>query len=153
MIVFAGKLSEECKKFTQKQYTNGFRLVWILTNILWSVLITIVALCWDRIIFLFFIVLIPFLILLYPFSCRMHSRIEIAEDYLSVDFYGEYSQVQDMMDVKQVLDMGDWYYITFYFPHKSRSFVCQKDLIIEGTIEEFEALFEDKLVRKENVNN
>ena len=35
-----------------------------------------------------------------------------------------------------------------YFPSQWSNCICQKDLIIEGTIEEFEKLFEDKIVRK-----
>ena len=46
--------------------------------------------------------------------------------------------------------MGDFYKIYFYFPHKSNLFVCQKDLIIKGTKEEFEELFSAKIMRKKN---
>ena len=38
--------------------------------------------------------------------------------------------------------------IFFIFPYKSQRFVCQKDLLVQGTIEEFEAVFEGKIVRK-----
>ena len=52
-----------------------------------------------------------------------------------------------MIDVKKVRDYGNFYYLTFYFPYKDGYFVCQKDLLVEGTLEEFEKLFEDKLER------
>ena len=41
-----------------------------------------------------------------------------------------------------------YYKIFFIFPYKSQRFVCQKDLLVQGTIEEFEAVFEGKIVRK-----
>lgn len=54
--------------------------------------------------------------------------------------------------VKKVIDMGDWYYIIFKFGDISNSWICQKDLIKKGTIEEFEKLFEDKIIRENKKN-
>ena len=55
---------------------------------------------------------------------------------------------KEVIDVKKVIDKGNFYIILFYFPHKDVNFICQKDLIVEGTIEEFEEFFEGKIVRK-----
>ena len=60
----------------------------------------------------------------------------------------EFYQTRDMVDVKKVYDYGEYYFITFYFPAKSQQFICQKDLLVSGTIEEFEDLFAGKIVRK-----
>lgn len=57
-----------------------------------------------------------------------------------------------MYDVKEVEDLGDSYRILFDFPGCSPMFLCQKDLITEGTIEDFEELFADKIVRKAEQN-
>lgn len=43
--------------------------------------------------------------------------------------------------------MGDWYVIDFYFPYKNLFFICQKNLLIQGSIDEFERLFEDNIVK------
>lgn len=51
-------------------------------------------------------------------------------------------------DVKEVKDYGEFYYLTFPFGKYSYRFVCQKDLLSQGTLEDFEALFEGKIVRK-----
>ncbi len=50
-------------------------------------------------------------------------------------------------DVTKVEDHGDYY--AFCFNHRSAEmgFVAQKDLITKGTIEEFEEIFEEVLVR------
>ena len=45
-------------------------------------------------------------------------------------------------------DYGECYYFKFNFGERDRFFVCQKSLLTEGTIEEFEELFEDVIVRK-----
>lgn len=48
-----------------------------------------------------------------------------------------------MKDVKEVRDYGEFYY--FVFKAYSYRFVCQKDLLSQGTIEEFETLFAGKI--------
>ena len=50
-------------------------------------------------------------------------------------------------NIKKIEDYGDWYYIRFKFDITA-SVVCQKNLIVEGTIEDFEKLFADKIIRK-----
>ena len=50
--------------------------------------------------------------------------------------------------IKKVLDDEDCYYVIY--GDINNSIVCQKDLLIEGTIEEFEALFQARIVRKKN---
>ena len=53
--------------------------------------------------------------------------------------------------VKTVVDYGEWYHIKFYYQDRDPYFVCQKSLLSQGTIEEFEALFDGKIVRHERV--
>ncbi len=48
-----------------------------------------------------------------------------------------------MKDVKEVRDYGEFYY--FVFKAYSYRFVCQKDLLTQGSIEEFESLFAGKI--------
>ena len=55
-------------------------------------------------------------------------------------------QIHSIDSVYQVIDYGEWYYFKFNFGERDRFFVCQKSLLTEGTIEEFEKLFEDKIV-------
>lgn len=50
--------------------------------------------------------------------------------------------------VKRVLDVGEWYYIFFKTGDTTHSWVCQKDLLTKGTIEDFEKMFDGKIVRK-----
>lgn len=49
--------------------------------------------------------------------------------------------------ITKIYDYGDWYYIKFKFD-PSNYLVCQKDLIVKGTIDEFEKIFKDKLIKK-----
>ena len=50
--------------------------------------------------------------------------------------------------VKKVYDYGEFYFISFYFGKISCNFICQKSLLTQGTIEDFEKLFDGKIVRK-----
>lgn len=49
---------------------------------------------------------------------------------------------------KKVVDYGRYYYIFLYRLDPSKGIVCQKDLLIKGTLEEFEKLFDGKIIRK-----
>lgn len=49
-------------------------------------------------------------------------------------------------EVKKVIDYGECYFIIY--TDVAQAIVCQKDLIKEGTLEEFEALFEGKIKRR-----
>lgn len=50
-------------------------------------------------------------------------------------------------DVKQVIDHGEFYELIFPFGKISPNFICQKDLLTKGTLEQFEALFEGKITK------
>lgn len=52
-----------------------------------------------------------------------------------------------LKDVKEVRDYGEFYYFVFYLRGYSYRFVCQKNLLSKGTLEEFESLFEGKIKR------
>lgn len=55
---------------------------------------------------------------------------------------------ESLSNVKRVLDFGEWYEIFFRFGDISNAVICQKSLICVGTVEDFETLFEGKIVRK-----
>ena len=81
------------------------------------------------------------------FQYILPKKITLDEDSLECE--GEsFGETRSVSDIKEIIDCGEWYQFVFYFPHKSNRFYCQKDLLVQGTIEEFEALFEGKIVQK-----
>lgn len=50
--------------------------------------------------------------------------------------------------IKKVVDYGGYYLLLISKWEVSQSIICQKDLLIEGSLEEFEKLFEGKIERK-----
>ena len=151
MVIFNGKVSIECRKFI----FSKLRKIWCFSG-LFALLITgcpIILIAKNNLVlyiymaipicgFVLFCFIPKIMIRMYTFS-----KIDISNDYLLSNMGGK-AQLRDISDVKVVVDWGEWYDIIFYFPYKSVGFICQKDLIVEGTIEEFEKLFEDKIVRK-----
>ncbi len=52
-----------------------------------------------------------------------------------------------MSELKKVLDCGDVYYIFFKDSDMATALICQKNLIINGSIEEFEQIFAGRIIR------
>lgn len=60
----------------------------------------------------------------------------------------KYTESRFVEDAKAVRDYGEFYEIVFPFGKVSEKFICQKNLLVNGTLEQFEALFEGKIIRK-----
>ena len=75
------------------------------------------------------------------------KRIYTEEDAI-VCVADKYVECRLLSDVKQVRDFGEFYEIVFPFGKISEKFICQKDLLTIGTIDDFEKLFDGKIVRK-----
>jgi len=91
-----------------------------------------------------FCLIFPFMV----YKSMLPGKIELEDgivEYVSVD--GK-SSLRSVDGVKKVVDEGSYYHIKFSFPIGMAICFCQKDLLVEGTIEEFEKLFEGKIVRK-----
>lgn len=67
--------------------------------------------------------------------------------------YGYESPIKTMSfsKIKKIVDYGDWYDIIFKHGGIYNSWVCQKNLIVEGKIEDFEKLFKNKIIKDTHV--
>ena len=76
----------------------------------------------------------------------MPSQISMDDEYIEYTSHRtkEYRRISD---VKVVRDYGDFYDVIFPVGKISDFYVCQKDLLTQGTLQEFEKLFEGKVVR------
>lgn len=98
-----------------------------------------------------------FVIVITPVICRIQTkkgrkkvtpkRIYVNDDTI-VCVSDTYTESQFYDDVKEVRDYDEFYELIFPFGKYSEKFICQKSLLTRGTFEEFEALFEGKIVRK-----
>ena len=155
MIKFQGELSLKSKAFLfKKSIISNFIILTLpacfllaLAFLLANTIKNIIYICVALILFLFLLAFV------YENSkeakkerevqtvCIIDNEIEMYKNG-TIDY-----QRKQLDDVKEVLDMGEFYWISFYLP-KSIYFICQKNLISEGSIEEFEKLFRDKIVKK-----
>ena len=151
MIVFEGQISGKCKEGVLQRNARISFIGGLITSILFAIPTVVLALKIDWIILLFFLVLIPFPFLAaippkekyYPMIFPSKVTIDTQTGGMitqSSQFYAESS----IAEVVKVLDKGEWYLI--YVKSKDGRFICQKDLLTSGTLDEFEEIFKDKLV-------
>ena len=151
MIVFEGQISGKCKEGVLRKGAKNSFIGGLITSILFAIPTVVLALKIDLIILLFFLVIIPFPFLAaippkekyYPMIFPSKVTIDTQTGRMttqSSQFYAESS----IGEVVKVSDEGEWYLI--YVKSKDGRFICQKDLLTNGTLDEFEKKFKDKLV-------
>lgn len=151
MIVFEGQISGKCKEGVLRKGAKNSFIGGLITSILFAIPTVVLALKIDLIILLFFLVIIPFPFLAatppkekyYPMIFPSKVTIDTQTGRMttqSSQFYAESS----IGEVVKVSDEGEWYLI--YVKSKEGRFICQKDLLTNGTLDEFEKKFKDKLV-------
>lgn len=157
MIVFSGYLHCSTQKYLLKRVqkiTAKGAVIMFLLIVIPSLFVWIYGEIWVFFVISLFGTLGMFVITRQNLIDACPTRIVI--DVKSNEIYGEYRRgvgSRSIDDVKNVIDMGTFYHILFYFPKQWANCICQKDLIVEGTIEEFEKLFEDKIVRKYQIKD
>lgn len=159
MIKFSGILSEDCKYYYLKNAQKINFFVFLFVSI---VFIGIVVLAkttgWIALILLIPIIYLIVMVSLPPKSKlynKINKNLYYQDIYCEIEIIDEViyasmlnrNESKDFVDVKKVVDMGDWYKFYFFFPHKSDIFICEKKSLVEGTLEEFEKLFKDRLVK------
>ena len=161
MIEFFGTLSEQCQKDTNKRTRKMVALVFTCFTILLGVVPTVVLyLQADEDFYEFagltVLLLIVTVVMWLPINVvrkppkgvSTDILVRIEDSHITRSGFGGV-QTKPLSKVKKVIDAGDWYYVVFSrLGDLSNAFVCQKDLLTQGTLEDFEKLFEGKLVRK-----
>ena len=153
MIEFAGELSEQSKKALNKIMTSIQFKAACIVSIIAAAAITYFVVTYNEIIALGYL---PVIVLLIGSACPQSKKnehlfcptrilIDSSRNELFV-ILNNNKITRHFDDIVCVNDFGEHYKIKFKFPHKSIYFLCQKDLIVQGTLEEFETLFQDKLV-------
>ena len=150
MIQFSGNISEKCKKYIHKKAMMKWLYFAMFTAILMGIPSILVLLFWDIAFFVVFTALVIAYGRVLSFLTKNDQLPHIIE-IENGEIYAEMSNgaaTRNYDDIKKIVDYGEFYDIIFYFPNKVLNCICQKDLIKEGTIEDFEELFKDYIVRK-----
>ena len=153
MIEFQGELSAECKKYILKREAciSLISASIVATVICIAIVVAIFMIHWI------FVIAVPVLIVFVALSAvrpspKYYSRIipkHITIENDEILSEGEkFCYKRTVTQVKKVLDMDGWYYILFYYPYRNSRFICQKDLLTMGSFNDFEKLFEGKIIKK-----
>ena len=156
MIEFKGEISSKCKKYLQNYSSRRAGFACLILTLIVGVIACVAAIFWHRAILL--IIIAPLIMTVFAFIPEINAPLKVFNKSIPrkiviengiIEFSSdECNQYETAENVKCIFDFGDWYHIVFKFPTKSIYCVCQKDLLVQGTIEEFEAVFEGKIVRK-----
>lgn len=143
---FEGELSDKSKQYLLKQQMIRTIICGIVFSILISIPIILLAIYYNALILLFLV--LPFIFIVISIVSPLYSKdfpkeIEVVDEVIYITTkYGTRSK--QINSVKKVIDTGDSYFIIFYFP-KITTCLCQKDLLVKGTLGDFEQLFQDKI--------
>lgn len=162
MIEFFGTLSEQCQREINKRTRIMLAIVFTCFTVLLGVVPTIVLFIQQDEDFYEFFGLTVLLVIVSvifwlpinvvrkpPQGVSADVLVQIDGNYIICSGFGGVQVRKKPLDkVKKVIDVGEWYYVVFKGGSKLSAFVCQKDLLKQGTLEEFEALFEGKITRK-----
>ncbi len=163
MIEFNGPIAEEnqlnrMKKVNKKEiqiFIFGLIFIWIVAIAI-GLPLKILQDLWGELILCSVVLLgVTFLSAKTPkkvvLRFRLSPHIVITEEDLSLELWSNGEKVwrtRKLSKVKKVLDCGEVYYIIFKFGDITNSWICQKNNIISGTIEEFESLFQSKIIKE-----
>ena len=156
MIEFEGYITGKAEKFfwnNSRKFTIFMFLFPFLVLLPLILFLSIGGQFWDLlIVYIVFFALVFLSFYIIPKSKKeklkfIPKHIFTDEEYIVCqgNAYEEYNLISD---ASEVIDYGEFYYINFPFGKKSDKFICQKDLLTKGSIEEFEALFEGKIKRR-----
>ena len=161
MIEFEGILSDNCRKYIVNRLRKSVGIITAIVTIFFMVLLFIFGfVIGSKFLIAFSIPFGIIMVAVFPISIAFaittkkdQQEILPARIYLDIEDEtigaenGKYNDEHAIASVKQIVDLGEWYDVKFSFGEQRHiEIVIQKDLITEGTIEEFEQLFEDKIV-------
>jgi len=158
MIEFKGELSEKNKNYLLKNNIKIDITLKIIMIIFLIIPCLIIGIKYENsIIFILPFAIVSLSIILYISGGK--DKLNAINDNLPIDIIIDKKNIikdgigpngyaeRNIEEIKKIIDIESAYQIIFYFPNKNIYFICQKDLIVNGTIEEFEQLFADKIVR------
>lgn len=152
MIEFKGNIDGDCKRFLLKRHVKSTTICMLIVATFFAIPVILTAIFWKPIALLF---LIPLFCLVIAATLTPNKKeqkmllpkrlyIDMEEEAIVAEFE-KTERFHMLYSVNKVLDYGEWYYFVFNYENRDESFICQKNLITQGTLEVFEKLFVDKL--------
>ncbi len=154
MIEFGGELSKEVlEKLIKREYLNYTIIGFISAGIPAIPIILLGVFASPLIFLLLIIVVICFIDIIIGTKVNVtrfgQTQVKIEQNEIEIiRIRTNETTCRTFDDINKILDYGDYYRIVFYVLSKKVLCICEKSLIKQGTIEEFEELFKDYIVRK-----
>ena len=156
MITFDGYISGKAeKRFIEKQRNFVLFLVcqaFVLVAPLWFAFTSHTNQMLSVCLYAFLVVSIILLVLVVTKSKKENSKIIPHKIYTDGEYITAVSktnvETRKVDWVKEVIDHSEFYELKFPVGKISNTFICQKDLLTQGTLKEFERIFKDKLIKK-----
>ena len=153
MIEFRGKISGECKKYLLRRESKIGLIAGSITAAIFSIPMIILTF----IVHWIFIISIPALIIMAvlagmppnknSYDLIIPSSVIInTKEGTIISQSNKFYHIQSIDKIKFIIDYGEWYHI--FLNNKNGRFICQKDLICCGSLEDFEHLFDGKIIKK-----
>ena len=144
-IDFVGHVSVDCIRMFNKTIIKQNLIP--LSAIFLSIILSSILFNWYILLFLIPFTLVGLSNLKVEQNELLPHRIRIDVESKKIIYnFQKMKRVHPFEEVKKVIDYGFCYH--FVFKRSDPYFVCQKSLLTQGSLEEFEALFEDKIVRR-----
>ena len=150
MVVFEGRISTKarknaCRYFLRKIFLGNFiillvmgipSLIIYLNSGVWFFIVVVLASC-----------PLSFLLFFIERDKILPLKILVNSSTIEIWYKNDKQELTYVDLIESVVDKEEFYEIAF--SAQGEVLVCQKDLIVQGTIEEFEEIFKDKIVRKQ----
>ena len=152
MVEFLGDLSGDYKRYTAKQQAKYNFLVSCIVSTIITVIIIIFSI---KVHWIFVVFMVPIIFLIICSSIIPKGKILdyvlptqiIIINNLITCKGKKFCTTKELNCVKKVIEKENFYQIIFRFPYKDLRFICQKDLLVNGSIDDFKDIFKDKIVK------
>ena len=154
MIEFNGFLTGNAEKFLRKKDLAFGRICYLSA---WLIVLPMIIYCsiklqsWSILIMYGVTIGIAPLMKFFPQSEKEKRQLTpyliYVEDGYIISKSEKNEEYRALQDVDVVYDHGEFYELKFPFGKVSNNFICQKSLLTKGTLEDFETLFADKIVK------
>ncbi len=163
MIRFCGKIKNQIQIKILNLYSKQATIMFVVLGVILETLGISVAIGFNEKnmlleFFIFGLIIIVFIVIFILTNRKTKIKIEwdfdiiIENEMITINCRHQINGViatKPIKKIKKVVDFGEYYYLYVCRWDASNGIICQKDLLIEGSLEEFEKLFEGKIQRKE----
>jgi len=163
-VVFAGQLSDECKSYLRKKQIKLEVIKAIIALTISAVTAFIGALLFSAVfgedvsLIVFGIVMVVMLLVfayafIKSFTVNLFPEKVVVTDEEMVSYVDGKEHEASPVYIEEVVDKGNYWYFVWGAFKQPVYFICQKNLLVEGTLEDFEKIFEGKIVKDSTKND